>query len=78
LRAKLLAICDSISDDSISFDEPAEEHWNAYAGFEEELVVFGTLDRVSGHMTVFWRKPKDNKKMVMYSELRCSAAKRLF
>jgi len=47
-------------------------------GFQEELAVFGTLDRVSGHMTVFWRNPKDNAKMAIYSELECSAAKRLF
>ena len=68
----------SISDASISFDQSYGEHWNTYSGFQEELAVFGTLGRVSGHMTVFWRNPKDNAKMAMYSELECSAAKRLF
>ena len=43
-----------------------------------QLVVFGTLDRISGLMRVFWRHPGDTSKAAMYSELNCSAAKRLF
>jgi hypothetical protein len=58
----------TISDDSISFDDPNSK----------ELVVFGTLDRISGLMRVFWRHPNDNSKAAMYAELKCSAAKRLF
>jgi hypothetical protein len=58
----------TISDDSISFDDPRSK----------QLVVFGTLDRISGLMRVFWRHPEDNSKMAMYSELKCSPAKRLF
>jgi hypothetical protein len=58
----------TISDDSISFDDPNSK----------QLVVFGTLDRISGLMRVFWRHPEDNSKAAMYAELKCSAAKRLF
>jgi hypothetical protein len=58
----------NVSDDSISFDDPAKK----------QLVVFGTLDRMSGLMRVFWQNPEDKTKMVMYSELKCSTAKRLF
>jgi hypothetical protein len=58
----------NISDDSISFDDPKSK----------QLVVFGTLDRISGLMRVFWRHPEDTSKMAMYSELKCSSAKRLF
>jgi hypothetical protein len=29
-------------------------------------------------MRVFWQNPRDNTKMVMFSELKCSTAKRLF
>ena len=58
----------TISDDSISFDDPSSK----------ELVVFGTLDRISGLMRVFWRHPGDTSKAAMYSELNCSASKRLF
>jgi hypothetical protein len=58
----------NVSEDSILFDDPTET----------QLVVFGTLDRISGLMRVFWRNPGDNTKMVMFSELKCSAAKRLF
>jgi len=58
----------TIADDSISFDDPDSK----------QLVVFGTLDRISGLMRVFWRHPGDTSKAAMYSELNCSAAKRLF
>ena len=58
----------TISDDSISFDDPNSK----------QLVVFGTLDRISGLMRVFWRHPEDTSKVAMYSELKCSTAKRLF
>lgn len=58
----------TISDDSISFDDPKSR----------DLVVFGTLDRISGLMRVFWRHPNDDSRMAMIAELKCSAAKRLF
>ena len=54
----------TISDDSISFDDPNSK----------QLVVFGTLDRISGLMRVFWRHPEDNSKAAMYAELKCSSA----
>jgi len=59
----------TISEDSISFDDPTSK----------ELVDFGTLDRISGAMNVFWRHPgEDNSHAAMYADLKCSAAKRLF
>ena len=58
-----------VAEDSISFDDPTNS---------QRLLVFGTLDRMSGLMRVFWNKPHDNTKAAMYSELHCSAAKRLF
>jgi hypothetical protein len=58
----------NVSDGSISFDKPAEK----------QLVVFGTLDRMSGLMRVFWQNPGDKTKLVMLTELKCSTAKRLF
>lgn len=59
-----------VSEDSIAFGGRSP----SYPG----LTIFGTLDRVSGHMTVFWRKPNDTTHAEMYSELSCSKAKRLF
>lgn len=64
-----------ISDESIAFDDPTSK-----------LVVFGTLDRVSGAMNVFWRTAAQEAKVQaglpsaaeMYADLKCSAAKRLF
>jgi hypothetical protein len=58
-----------VSEGSISFGD---------GGQRKDLAVFGTLDRVTGLMRVFWRRPGDNARMAMYSELNCSAAKRLF
>jgi hypothetical protein len=58
----------TVSDDSISFDDPAKK----------QLVLHGTLDRWTGLMRVFWRNPGDDTQAVMYSELKCSIAKRLF
>ena len=58
----------TVSDDSISFDDPTKK----------QLVLHGTLDRWSGLMRVFWRNPGDDTQAVMYSELKCSIAKRLF
>jgi hypothetical protein len=59
----------TISDESIAFDDPTSK----------ELVVFGTLDRISGAMNVFWRHPGgDNSHAAMYADLKCFAAKRLF
>jgi hypothetical protein len=64
-----------ILDESITFDDPTSN-----------LLVFGTLDRVSGAMNVFWRTAAQEAKVQsglpsaaqMYAELKCSAAKRLF
>jgi hypothetical protein len=50
------------------------------------LKVFGTLDRMSGAMNIFWRtKEQEAKlqaglptKMTMYADLRCTPSKRLF
>jgi hypothetical protein len=58
------------SENSISFGGVSP----SYPG----LTIFGTLDRVTGHMTIFWRKPGDDAHMAMYSELNCSKANRLF
>ena len=58
----------TVSDDSISFDDPTKK----------QLVLHGTLDRWTGLMRVFWRNPGDDTQAVMYSELKCSIAKRLF
>jgi hypothetical protein len=57
----------TVSDDSISFDDPAKK----------QLVLFGTLDRCSGLMRVFWRNPGDDTQAVMYSELKCSTLRSL-
>lgn len=57
-----------ISEDSITFDDPREK----------QLIVFGTLDRLSGLMRIFWRNPQNSTKMARYAELNCSIAKRLF
>jgi hypothetical protein len=40
----------SVSENSVSFGGTS----SSYPG----LTIFGTLDRVTGHMTVFWRKPR--------------------
>jgi hypothetical protein len=64
-----------ILEESITFDDPTSN-----------LKVFGTLDRVSGAMNVFWRTPEQEAQLQahlssvaeMYAELKCSAAKRLF
>jgi hypothetical protein len=64
-----------ILEESITFDDPTSK-----------LLVFGTLDRVSGAMNVFWRTPDQEAKVQaglpssaeMYAELKCFAAKRLF
>jgi hypothetical protein len=45
---------------------------------KKQLVLHGTLDRWSGLMRIFWRNPGDDTQAVMYSELKCSIAKRLF
>lgn len=57
-----------VSEGSVAFDDPAEKR----------LIVFGTLDRISGRMTVLWRDAKRPSKLARYSELQCSTAKRLF
>lgn len=57
-----------IAEDSISFDDPASKG----------MVVFGTLDRISGAMNVFWNRPGNTTQAAMYADLKCSAAKRLF
>jgi hypothetical protein len=52
----------------------------------KQLIVFGYLDRLTGQMTVLWRRPEEEAKMqaglphkvVMSAELRCAVSKRLF
>jgi hypothetical protein len=64
-----------VEDTSVTFDDPGKK-----------LVVFGNLDRMTGKMTVFWRRPEEEarmragltSKMSRYAELGCSASKRLF
>lgn len=64
-----------VEETSVTFDDPGRE-----------LVVFGKLDRMTGRMTVFWRRPEEEAKMQahltsnssMYAELSCAATKRLF
>jgi hypothetical protein len=60
----------TVSEGSISFGDVGKM-W-------KDVNAFGTLDRVTGLMTVFWRNPNDPAHMAAYSELHCSAAKRLF
>jgi hypothetical protein len=55
-----------------------EEKEITFGAQGEEPIVFGTLDRLTGTMNVFWRRREDQSKMVMYAELKCSVAKRLF
>ncbi|MCK1274428.1 hypothetical protein IVB46_04120 [Bradyrhizobium sp. 61] len=61
----------TVSDDSISFKAESPP---SYPG----LSVFGTLDRLTGLMRIFWRKPNDNTRAQMFAELNCSKARRLF
>jgi hypothetical protein len=45
----------------------------------KQLFVQGSLDRLSGQMTISWWNPEEMwKRAAMIAELRCSAAKRLF
>jgi hypothetical protein len=65
----------NVGDTSINFN-----------GTENSLVVFGTLDRITGKMTVFWYTPEDWAKVQAYqdahfsrhAQLTCSASKKLF
>jgi len=65
----------NVEDTSINFDKPGSS-----------LIVFGTLDRLSGAMTASWTTPaEDEKRKSMlphkaraYVDLTCSPAKRLF
>ena len=62
----------------------------AGVGFEDagnnRFKVTGYVDRVSGQMTISWRRPEEEAKVQagmpahnsMFAELACSAAKRLF
>ncbi|WP_027576593.1 hypothetical protein [Bradyrhizobium sp. WSM1743] len=59
-----------IADDTISFGGESP----SYSG----LTIFGTLDRLTGLMTVIGQKPGNTAQAEMYSELNCSKAKRLF
>jgi hypothetical protein len=64
-----------VEETAIYFDEPGKP-----------LKVFGYLDRSTGRMTVFWRRPEEEAKMqaglpsnmVRYAVLACSVSKRLF
>jgi hypothetical protein len=64
-----------VEDTTVYFDDPGKQ-----------LIVFGYLDRLTGKMTVFWRRPEEEAKMqaglpakaAMSAELRCSVSKRLF
>jgi hypothetical protein len=65
----------NISEESVTFDDPSSK-----------FLGFGTLDRVTGAMNVFWRTAAQEAKVKaglssvseMYADLKCSAAKRLF
>jgi hypothetical protein len=64
-----------VEETSISFDEP-----------RGSLVVYGTLDRLTGAMTASWTTPAEDAKRKSllphkaqaYVDLSCSPAKRLF
>jgi hypothetical protein len=64
-----------VEETAIYFDEPGKS-----------LKVFGYLDRSTGRMTVFWRRPEEEARMqaglpsnvVRYAALGCSVSKRLF
>jgi hypothetical protein len=64
-----------VEETAIYFDDP-----------RKQLKVFGYLDRLTGKMTVLWRRPEEDfkgqsglqHKMSMYSELSCLMAKPLF
>jgi hypothetical protein len=57
----------AIEEKEITFEAPGKDP-----------IVFGTLDRLTGAMNVFWRRRDDQSKMIMYAELKCSVAQRLF
>lgn len=58
----------------------------SFGGLMQGLHASGTLDRVSGEMTVFFRNDEEKRRMqaglehtyTMYARLRCSTAKKLF
>jgi hypothetical protein len=58
-----------VNETTIYFNDPGKS-----------LVVFGYVDRLTGEMRVFWRRPEEEAKMqaglphkvAMYAELRCS------
>lgn len=64
-----------VHDNSISFDS-----------LTDPLVVFGTLDRVTGAMTIFWRTQAEDAKLkaglphtvTRYADMACIPAKRMF
>jgi hypothetical protein len=64
-----------VEETSIIFDDPGGK-----------LVVFGHLDRMTGGMTVYWRRPEEEAKLqarlpannFRIAELSCTASKRLF
>jgi hypothetical protein len=56
-----------VEETKIYFDDPSSA-----------LEVSGTLDRIAGQMTIFWRRPKEVARVSMYADLKCSIAKRLF
>jgi len=56
----------SFDDRTVSFDDP-----------RSDLGVFGTLDRITGQMTVIWRRAGASQ-MSRYANLQCGPARRLF
>jgi hypothetical protein len=64
-----------VEENSINFDEPADA-----------LKVFGSLDRVTGEVNVFWRTAAEDEKMKLriphkvqvHVNLKCVVAKRMF
>jgi hypothetical protein len=65
----------SASESSVSFDNPSDQG-----------VVFGTLDRITGRLSVMWMTSSENEKrvrgqafnMTAYADLNCTARQRLF
>jgi hypothetical protein len=65
----------SASESSVSFDNPRDQG-----------IVFGTLDRITGRLSVMWMTGSENQKrvrgqafnMTAYADLNCTARQRLF
>jgi hypothetical protein len=63
-----------------------EENTIFIAGEQNGLIVFGSLDRLSGKMSISWQHPTEAAKLragqssqlLRQADLNCSLAKRLF